>query len=489
MQSRRTPDPLAARIGIIARSLAACQLLLFLAAAPRDALGAEQWIKLTTPHFEMYTANSKSKSLDVLEMFEQARAFFKENSPSKAVPDGPIRIVVFRSAKQYRPYSVNPGSAAYYQHTRERDYIVMQEINPAFYAAAIHEYTHLFIDHLDLALPLWLNEGLADVYSSMQLRGSELMIGVPPAGRLEALRTYIWLSLPQLFAVDQHSSYYTQPDRMALFYAESWALAHMLLLGREYRPHFTAFLSELSERTGERRSFADVYHKNLSEVAQDLHQYVSRKTIAVSLFDSHFNGRNLALQVSRVAPLQVEVVLADLLASHEATASEGKARLMRLATQMPSNAEVQESLAYVAWREGKLQAAKEHFDRALKDGSKDPYMMYQYARLLRTTAAPYSKVVNLLQQAIAMKPDLTGARLELALEAASQNQCALALSSLAPIKVIDSDHAFPFYSVYAYCEDQLGDVQQSRRLGELARKYAKTPEQRASADTFLEQLR
>ncbi|MBV9407035.1 MAG: hypothetical protein JO211_16930, partial [Acidobacteriaceae bacterium] len=173
-----------------------------------------EWIKLTTPHFEMYTNNSQTKAIDALEIFERARAFFDENSPSETQTDLPIRIIAFRSEDEFRPYSPNPGAVAYYHRSYGRDYIVMRDLIAASYPTAIHEYTHLYLEHRHLQVPIWLNEGLAEVYSTLRTNGEQLIIGSPPAARLQAARALPLLDLRRLFAVDDQSPYYRDPALM-----------------------------------------------------------------------------------------------------------------------------------------------------------------------------------------------------------------------------------------------------------------------------------
>jgi hypothetical protein len=42
-----------------------------------------------------------------------------------------------------------------------------------------------------------------------------------------------WLDWNTLFAVDRESPYYNELDKMSIFYAQSWALTHMLMLGKD----------------------------------------------------------------------------------------------------------------------------------------------------------------------------------------------------------------------------------------------------------------
>src|SRR5579884_3211061 len=83
------------------------------------AFAAEHWIRLTTPHFEMYTTNGERQAAAALRQFEQVRYFFMQSSPSKSAPDGTVRIIAFRSEKEYKPYRLNGGSDAYYLRSRK----------------------------------------------------------------------------------------------------------------------------------------------------------------------------------------------------------------------------------------------------------------------------------------------------------------------------------------------------------------------------------
>jgi hypothetical protein len=110
----------------------------------------------------MYTDNGEKKAIAGLQAFEQVRYFFLRNTKNPEVFEGRVRIIAFSSEKEFKPYRMNAGNFAYYQPSHERDYIVMQDIEPAHHQAAVHEYTHLIIEHSKLNLPLWLNEGMAE---------------------------------------------------------------------------------------------------------------------------------------------------------------------------------------------------------------------------------------------------------------------------------------------------------------------------------------
>src|SRR5579863_7265112 len=102
---------------------------ILVAFAPNTLTAADQWVKLATPHFELYTSAGEKKGREAILYFEQVRSFFLQASASKRASDFPVRIVAFRGEKQYEPYRPNDSAIAYYIEGRNRDYIVMRDIS------------------------------------------------------------------------------------------------------------------------------------------------------------------------------------------------------------------------------------------------------------------------------------------------------------------------------------------------------------------------
>ncbi len=459
-----------------------------LAATPTIPDVDVRWLKLSSPHFTMYTTEDKGKAIEALRTFEEARDFFAENSPAKYAPAACVEIIAFKSQKQYAPYEINQGSAAYYQRGHKCDYILMQQLGRAYLPAAIHEYTHLFVEHVGLHLPLWLNEGIADVYSSLREKDGKLMVGEPPKPRLNALLALGPLDLRTLIGATRDSPYYTKPREMAQFYATSWELAHMLLLGKHYRGNFPQFLTQVSKGKPVEQAFAEVYHKTLNAVNVDLRTYLSSNSITVTLFNIRLNGKQLQPEISNPPPLEIELVLADLLSTHRDTAQQARADLTKLVSEMPNDSSVEESLAYLAWEQGQLREAKQHFDAALRKGSKSPELLYNYSGLLHVLGAPPEEIMKVLEQALALKADYPEARFRLGMEAARQGRCAVVIETLTAMKTVGPDHAFLVFSAESFCYWRLGNPGEARRLAEMAKQYAKSPEESQRAQNLLDQI-
>src|SRR5687767_5713059 len=80
------------------------QAILFLAAV-LPAAAANDWFRISSPNFEMYSNAGAKDALETIEYFEQVRDFFMRTRASNAATRLPITIVGFRGPKDYKPYA------------------------------------------------------------------------------------------------------------------------------------------------------------------------------------------------------------------------------------------------------------------------------------------------------------------------------------------------------------------------------------------------
>src|SRR5215472_5631962 len=94
-----------------------------LACAP--AFAADQWLRLTTPDFELFTTGTEKQARETARQFEQVRAFFLQASPLRSLGDSRLRIFRFETAEQYERFRPANHAAAYYATGPGTDYIVI----------------------------------------------------------------------------------------------------------------------------------------------------------------------------------------------------------------------------------------------------------------------------------------------------------------------------------------------------------------------------
>src|SRR5262249_29736639 len=139
------------------------------------------------------------------------------------------------------------NSVAFWLGTPAGDFIVLQSFDKAALSTALHEYTHLIVGRAGRTYPLWLSEGLAGFYSTMAREGSKLRIGPVLPHAVEALdKGGGLIPLPALFTLDDDSLARQDPQSVGQFYAESWALTHMLLSADTYRRDSAAALAAIA---------------------------------------------------------------------------------------------------------------------------------------------------------------------------------------------------------------------------------------------------
>lgn len=450
-------------------------------------MGADQWVRLTTPHFELYTTAGEKQGRELILYFEQVRSFFAAVWPSKNGTEFPIRIIVFRSDKQYRPYAPNEVAAAYYQPGRYRDYIVLGDTEPEHLPAAIHEYMHLLVQHSGLKLPLWLNEGWADVYSTLKPVGKKAMVGDLMPGRVQTLQGQKWLSFDDLTSVGVKSAAYNEKNRAGIFYAESWALVHMLYLTPEYSPKFPTFVNAVSRGKTAAEACQLAYGRSAAQVYADLQSYLRRNRLFGAVFDVKLTRSEEDAAVSQPSAFESETMLADLLAAVNKREQAAEA-FRRLAAENPGKPEISQSMGYLAWQNNDRAGARQQFEKAFAEGGRDPQMCYHLAMLEREQNRMSDLALAALRRAVEVKPDYTDAWLELGLEELNLRDYKGALASLQQIHKIDDLHAATLFNALAYGFMETGNFDEARKQAGLALKWDKTDSEKQRTDNIVAYL-
>ena len=327
---------------------AALACLAFAACLP--AATHDPWLKITSANFELYTTAGERAGRDLIRHFEQVRSFFLQAFGSRLSASRPVRIIAFRNEKEYQPYRPNEFATAFFQPGAIHDFIVMSSASSEHYPVAVHEYTHLMIHQSGMELPPWLNEGLAELYSSLEPSGEKILVGQLIPARLHVLRSEPWIPLAALVAVDHSSPFYNEKSRAGMFYAESWALVHMLNLDPAYRPQLKSLVAALKENDPP-AAFAKAYGKQLEEVEAALRTYFNAPTVHAELFDVQLPKSVDAPEIQPAASLPARLALAELLANRRGRSEEARAAYDQLAAEYPDRWEVQEGLAQFAWQQ------------------------------------------------------------------------------------------------------------------------------------------
>src|SRR5690606_6231890 len=117
------------------------------------------------------------------------------------------------------------GVAAYFLATPDANYMVaaMHVDMRRTFQLFFHEYTHSIVRQNLGDVPHWLNEGLAEYYSTLRadLRARRSVLGEASPVRLSTLKSGPLLPLRDVLAFDASGKVAHTPERVAAFYAQA----------------------------------------------------------------------------------------------------------------------------------------------------------------------------------------------------------------------------------------------------------------------------
>jgi len=450
------------------------------------ATPADPWLRIRSANFELFTTGGERAGRDLIRHFEQVRGFFLQVFGMKATESKPVRIVAFHSEKEFQPYRPNEAATAFYHSGSEHDYIVMSSADAGHYQVATHEYTHLLIAQLGGNVPLWLNEGLSELYSTLNQAGDKVEVGLAPQGRGRVLLEEQWIPLDTLLAAGHDSPFYNEKSRAGMFYSESWALVHMLNLDRNYHPHLGAMLDALKS-VDSVAAFEKAYGKSTVQVQADLQEYVRRETLHGVVFKSPLEKSAESPQIEPHSGMLARLAIAEMLTELSGKLAQASEMYSALAHDYPRHWEVEAALGRFSWRERRNQEAATHFAHAASLGANDPRMFVEYASVLNVTAhAP--DAIRALHTAIGLDPSLKEAHYDLGLALLRAGSWSDAMAELQLARPLKPQEASRYFYGMAYSAFRLGDTIAARNYLEQGRGYTKIPEEMSALNGLSDAL-
>lgn len=462
------------RISRIASALAVSCLACQAATAP-----ASEWRLARSSHFELYFQSAEADARAAVLWLEQLRALALQHTGLTLDRRPPVRVLAFRDTAAYDPYRVRASSDAYYVGSENRDYIVMAGIGSPEHGVAAHEYAHALLRESASGLPLWLREGVAEVFSTVRISPRGATIGGDLPQRLQTFRQERPLPLPELLA-RRHGHH--RDDRAAMFYAQSWALADMVLLAHDYAPRFREFAAQFAQGDTSQQAFERVYAKTLGDVEADLKLRSRHKRIPIVLPATLPSA--VPIEIAAAPELRVRTLLAEVvLLAGDLDYAGGLYR--QLEREAPDDPDIALGLGALALRLGNANSAREHWKRAIQAGAADPILCLRYAALASLAGVPPEEIRPVLQRAIELKPDLDDARYSLALLEANAGHHEIAVTQLRAMRTVAPARAFSYWTALADALTQLGDRAGAQDAARKAMSLAATDEERHRANSLL----
>jgi hypothetical protein len=298
---------------------------------------------------------------------------------------------------RFRPVG-QPQAAGFFSAGRQYDYIVMWDGPVRGNEAVIfHEYLHFFLHERNLPVPHWFEEGMSELFSNVEIAGSEIRVGVPIENHVRRLLAEQDIDVGTLFRPGNDPLFYAE-----VFYAKSWALVRLLTLDEHYRLEVGRFLALVAGGETHATGFRKAFGKTVEEVSEDVRRSLgSARPWVLTPATSPAAERARAIpQTACAADLVIAALLENLQRFDEA-----KRILASLAKENSRNPEVESQLGDICMREAKPDDAFEHYSRAIEFGTRDARVYFERAMIRRDDAAARGQAIADLREAVRLDPE------------------------------------------------------------------------------------
>jgi Tfp pilus assembly protein PilF len=385
------------------------------------ASAAVQWTEIRSPHFIVLTNSSEKNGRRIANQLEQMRSVFQKIFPTVTDDnEAPMTVFALKDKKSFQ--TLEPEAylakgqldlAGYFMQSEEGNYILLrldaQGEHP--FAIVYHEYTHYLLRNSEDWLPAWLDEGMAEFYQNTDIDGKDVRLGQASVGNINLLRDSRLIPLTTLLQIDHSSPYYHEQQKGNIFYAESWALTHYLLISdSQNKTHRLEDYARFMMQGQDSIAAAQSAFGDLAKLDHALEAYVRQLNFMLYKTNYAPSVNEASFQVKPIDDTDVDAIRANVLELSGRT-EDARTVLASVLQLDPKNAKAYEAMGFIELRAGHSSAAQKWFGEAVQLNSTS-YLTHYYYGLLRMRngdAGDGAMVISSLNQSIALNPNFAPA--------------------------------------------------------------------------------
>lgn len=329
------------------------------------------WIRIRSRNYDVISSAGEAETRDIVANLETVASVLTRASSRFRVATVPTTILVFARRAESAPWfelllgRPNPPSTGLYvRHGGGGTMFVdASRARQKIEKTAMHELVHDLLRQSDQVPPLWIEEGLAEVISTAEVRHGRVSAGQPIREHATLLgRRGAPMPLAELFAIEAE----TDASTSHAFYAQSWGAVDWLM--RQGTDKFFAFLADVERGSSIEAALHLHFGRTLRDLDAGLRAAGSRLGHAIEL-------DGLRYEVPPAAPVPRATILYELgrFLSHVSGAEEESQRFYREALRHDP-------------RHAKALAALGRFEDAIAAGLQDDGVHLAYAETLMTSA-------------------------------------------------------------------------------------------------------
>lgn len=372
----------------------------------------QNWIEIRTANFHFFSNAGRLATRQVAVDLEELRAVLAELTDYDLQAPIPTFIFVFKSDRSFLPYKLlyedRPAAVSgYFIGGEHANYIAINADAQDASATVFHEYVHYVANNNMWYLPIWFSEGLAQFYESFEVVGDTVYIGLPILRNLVVLRGTVPIPLQQLFAVDRDSELYNETEK-GMFYSQSWALVHYLLLGNEERRReLDHYLRLVRNGVPGNEAFSTAFSGGYESLSEELRTYLrtlrfpSIQTKAEIDLDKEF-------EIRKMSYAEVLYRLGDLL-SNQPNRPERSAYFEAAAGVDPGFGAPISALAVEEEKKANWDAARALHERAAKISPDDAMVLFRWGEFSSRRGGQLQTTISTLSRSTELDPSFAPA--------------------------------------------------------------------------------
>jgi len=334
---------------------------LLLALLPSLLPAQTGWIGYRSGPFEIYTDAGAKRGRETLGWFDQFKyvlGYMLGNADLQTAR--PVRILLFKTNTERSEYPFSPAVI----DGRDRWNVLLSADAP-IPADVFHECARLFLENNAGRMPAAIEHGIADLLSTIQVNGTHVRLGAPPAA--------------------------AKKNR-------DWARMHLFATNADYYAKLRVLLYNLQKGVDEDAAYGNAFGRSRSEIEKEVDQHMAAGDFGTAPVDGK------ALSVERdyhdemaLMSSEAQLALADLMLDNRS-----RVAYQEMIQRRENVAAAYEGLGMMALADKQQDEARHNFDQAITAGTPSPRSYLEYARLELDNA----KALAALSKALKLNPRL-----------------------------------------------------------------------------------
>lgn len=465
------------------------QAIVIAMVAPLAGGASPPWYRFQAGAWELHTDAGERRGEELLRRIVESDAALGAVAPELAAggaaPGRPVRVMLFRSGRDFAPFRRGEAHRGLYLAGIERDWILLPDSGGETERAARHELVHLRLRRAGARPPAWLEEGLADYYSTLEPGGGRIRLGRAPAAHARLLRNGDWLDAARLSGFRPEEA---RGGETGLFYAQSWALVRWMMLEGGGAARVAAMLALLDAGRSRQAAFEETYGMPLEAALGRARQLMARLApdAAPDVRAATATPHGISIAREPAPPPLPDLLRAEALLD-AGQQREAERLAQETAQRHPGSAAAETLLGALALRKDGFEEARAHLERAIALGGAGARTHFEYAMLVRDTQGPAALVEQSLRQAVASDPQFAEAWLVLGNWLLRQGRAGEAAPCLEKAAALDPQRSAA-WEAWGRALLESGDRQRAREAAQRALATAVSGEQGEMARALLRDI-